>query len=287
MGYLHINNLYKDQRVLAFKECYALEKVHGTSAHVRWTAAEGVEFHSGENHEGFVATFDVPALGAKFAEVGIDNVTVYGEAYGGKIQRMSETYGKELRFIAFDVKVGESWMDVPDAARYVQTLGLEFVSYDKGPATVAWLDAQRDIPSRVGVARGCGERPSEGVVIRPTHECSDRYGRIIAKHKGEAFKETRGTRPVKDPNDLAVLAAADAIAEEWVTDMRLTHVLDKFTRPLGMEQIPQVMSAMLEDVTREASGEIVESPSAAKAIRGRTAVLFKARVHGQLHASGA
>lgn len=29
MGYLKINNLYKEQTILLFKECYALEKIHG------------------------------------------------------------------------------------------------------------------------------------------------------------------------------------------------------------------------------------------------------------------
>ena len=32
MGYLHIENLYKAQDILLFRECYALEKVHGTAA---------------------------------------------------------------------------------------------------------------------------------------------------------------------------------------------------------------------------------------------------------------
>ena len=31
MAYLHIDNLYKNQEILMFKECYALEKIHGTS----------------------------------------------------------------------------------------------------------------------------------------------------------------------------------------------------------------------------------------------------------------
>ena len=34
MGYLEIKNLYADARVLGFKEVYALEKIHGTSANV-------------------------------------------------------------------------------------------------------------------------------------------------------------------------------------------------------------------------------------------------------------
>ncbi len=29
MGYMHIDNLYKDQTILMFRECYALEKIHG------------------------------------------------------------------------------------------------------------------------------------------------------------------------------------------------------------------------------------------------------------------
>lgn len=33
MGYLHIDNLYKNRDILLFRECWALEKVHGTSAH--------------------------------------------------------------------------------------------------------------------------------------------------------------------------------------------------------------------------------------------------------------
>lgn len=34
MGYLHIDNLYKAQEILAFRTCFALEKIHGTSANV-------------------------------------------------------------------------------------------------------------------------------------------------------------------------------------------------------------------------------------------------------------
>ena len=36
MGYMKIRNLYQQADVLMFKELWALEKIHGTSAHVRW-----------------------------------------------------------------------------------------------------------------------------------------------------------------------------------------------------------------------------------------------------------
>jgi hypothetical protein len=32
MAYLHIENLYKARDIMLFRECYAMEKIHGTSA---------------------------------------------------------------------------------------------------------------------------------------------------------------------------------------------------------------------------------------------------------------
>ena len=53
MAYLHIDNLYKNQEILMFKECYALEKIHGTSAHVGFKEGAIHFFSGGENHERF------------------------------------------------------------------------------------------------------------------------------------------------------------------------------------------------------------------------------------------
>ena len=172
MGYLHINNLYKDQRILLFRECYAMEKVHGTSAHVRIRSVSeqacGVPckfefFSGGESHDRFVGLFDQAKLAAAFVAIGQAEIIVYGEAYGGKQQGMKATYGTELCFIAFDVQVGESWLSVPDAASVVDSLGLEFVPYVKIATDLAALDAERDKPSEVAVRRGCGaDRSARG-----------------------------------------------------------------------------------------------------------------------------
>ena len=54
MAYMHIDNLYKAQEILAFKECYALEKIHGTSAHIYWSGETLRLFAGGVSHEGFV-----------------------------------------------------------------------------------------------------------------------------------------------------------------------------------------------------------------------------------------
>jgi hypothetical protein len=279
MGYLHINNLYKDQEILMFKECYALEKIHGTSAHVSWIASEKkVKFFAGgEGYEKFVSLFDLKFLQKKFAENFPDrNVKIHGEAYGGKQQGMRATYGNELKFIAFDVKVINFWLDVPKAEIICNFLNIEFVPYRKIETDLISIDFERDRDSIVALRNGCGNfKIREGVVLRPLIELTKNDGsRIIAKHKRAEFTETRTPREVT-PEQLKILQDAKAIAEEWVTEMRLKHVLDKLPKDLKIENVKLVIDAMIEDIYREGKGEIVESREAEKFIGGKTASMFK------------
>lgn len=56
---MHLANLYKDQRVLNYgSECYVLEKVHGTSANVRFNKENLSFFSGGENYNNFVKLFN-------------------------------------------------------------------------------------------------------------------------------------------------------------------------------------------------------------------------------------
>lgn len=279
MGYAHIENLYKSATILSFRECFALEKVHGTSAHVMWRDNGIISFASGgEKHERFRALFSED-LRSRFTALGHEAVTVYGEAYGGSQQGMSDTYGKALHFIAFEVMIGEAWLNVENAADVCSKLGIEFVPFARGPATVEWLNEQRDRDSEVAVRRGVGPgKKREGVVVRPVEEFRDHRGnRVIAKHKRDDFRETRTPREV-NPEKLKVLADAEAIALEWVTDMRLEHVLQKIEQPHTLEKMGDVLRAMVEDVEREGSGEIIASPAARKAISAAASKLYKKRV---------
>ena len=280
MGYMHINNLYKDQGLIdMFKECYAMEKVHGTSANIGWHEGKLTFFSGGEKHENFIKLFDHEKLTAHFTEMGVPSLTVYGEAYGGRCQGMSGTYGQELRFIAFEVRIGESWLNVEKAFKVVNDLGLEFVPFERVPTDINILNAIRDRPSDVAIRRGCGpNKQREGIVIRPIEELIKSNGdRMILKHKGESFRETKTVRKIEDPAKLAVLVEANAIADEWVTNMRLTHILQKFPEKLGIEMTGDVVRAMIEDIYREGAGEIVESHEAKRAIGTKTAQMFKKR----------
>lgn len=307
MGYLHINNLYKDDRIFRFDECYALEKIHGTSAHIRFNGRLNeagkleikVEYFSGgENYEKFKALFNEEELVKKYLDAycGPANhvVTFYGEAYGGKQQGMKDTYGPDLKFIVFDVRT-DHWINVPGAAAWAEMLGLEFVDYVRIPTKLHRIDAERDKPSIQAIRNGIKEtKMREGVVLRPLIEQDDDHGdRIITKHKNDAFKETKTQRQV-DPNKLQILADAIKIAEEWVTPMRLAHVIDrakglkqerenaggrvclvKDLITLDVTETGVIVGLMLEDVKREAKGEIVESREAMRAIGSATARLFK------------
>jgi hypothetical protein len=289
MGYMHINNLYKDQRILEFRECYALEKVHGTSAHVALGEAGLKYFSGGENYEKFVAIFDEMELLSKMTAVGHPNLTIFGEAYGGKQQGMKDTYGNTLCFIAFDVKIGDNWLDVPVAEKIVKTVGLEFVPYCRISTDVTAVDAERDKPSEVAIRRGMGnDKRREGVVLRPPFEVIVNSGeRVMSKHKNDEFRETATPRDIRDPGKREKLFKADQIAQEWVTPMRLTHVLDKLPHDTGMEHMRIIIEAMTIDIEREAAGEVEMSNDARRAIASRTARMFKDRMKASLGAANA
>lgn len=115
MGYLHIDNLYKFPDLSVFgKEGWAMEKIYGTSAHVGWSDGRLKFFSGGENHERFLSLFNHEELTQRLSPY--ENITIYGEAYGGKQQGMAHTYGPTLRFVAFDVSLHGAWLSVPETA---------------------------------------------------------------------------------------------------------------------------------------------------------------------------
>ena len=137
----------------------------------------------------------------------------------------------------------------------------------------------RDLSSVQAIRNGINENKlREGVVLRPLVELTRSDGkRIMCKHKGEAFSETRTPREV-DPAKLKVLEDATAIAEEWVTPMRLNHVLDKLPEAKDMKHTGAVIVAMIADVQREAEGEVTWSKDVEKAIGKAAATLYKRKV---------
>lgn len=289
---MHIDNLYKDQTILMFKECYALEKIHGTSTYITFNVKEKtIHYSSGcITHSTFVKLFNEQELIERFSEIFPEHmfdspnpkVSIFGEGYGGSTLKMSATYGNEIKFIAFDVKVGNHWLNVPNAEDVALKLGLEFVAYEKITTDLESIDRERDKDSTQAIRNGIGEgKMREGIVLKPLIEVTLNNGsRIISKHKRDEFKETATRREVL-PEMQAVLDDANAIANEWVTEIRLEHVLDKLPQDIDLKSTGMVIQAMVEDVLREADGEIVDSKEARKAISSRAAKLFKNKINNK------
>jgi hypothetical protein len=236
----------------------------------------------------FIAFFNQEELLEKFRQNRKDHkadvdITIYGEGYGGKMQGMSHTYGQQLRFIAFEVKIGENWLDVRRAHEFTEKMGLEFVPYRLIDTTPEAIDNEMMTPSEVAIRRCMGyDKIREGVVLRPTVELVHQNGgRIIVKHKRPEFQERVHQPKIVDPAMEKILADGQAIADEWVIYHRLEHVLQTIDNPV-IENTRQVIAAMVEDVTREASGEVVMTDAAVKAIGKKTVKLFKEWLNNQI-----
>lgn len=293
MSYQHIPNLYKDPTLLAmFRRVYALEKIHGTSAHMAWKQEAKILHLSpgGGSATKFAAMFDLDELKAKLVELIGKDCTIYGEYYGGDGaagQKMSGTYGQVAKFIAFDIEVQgvdsegspkACWLSVPQANDLATKLGLEFVHYEEIEATVEAVNAARDADSVQAIRNGMGSgHKREGVVLHPLVELTKNNGdRLLFKHKRAEFVERQNEpEPGVDLERMAILEDAQAVANEWVVPMRLAHVLDKLSPPaVSIRDTGRVVRAMTEDVTREAAGEIVVSRDTITAIGRKTAELF-------------
>lgn len=290
MSYQHIENLYRNQDILLFKECYVSEKIHGTSAHIRWQDNQIHFFSGGECNQKFSNLFNISELKEKFQALNINTFVIYGEAYGGKQQGMRETYGDDLKFIVFEVKIGDCWLDMYSADKFASGLGFEFVWYTRCSIDIKTLDtyrdqisvqAKRNSPVLFSLAK------SEGIVIRPIIEVTKNNGqRIIAKHKRADFSETKTPREVNKA-DLKVLSQIKDICIEWVTENRLSNILShieqspdvKYGGELDIKMIPELINLMVNDVLREGEGEIVKSKLLIKAISRETALMVKRRLN--------
>jgi len=295
MSYFKIENLYRNPDALTLPEgeCYAMEKVDGTSAHIKWKDGKVHFFSGGSKFETFKALFDEDSIKRGFEGQTLydlsQTITVYGEAYGAKVQGLGHRYGDKLKFIAFEVQVGDRWLNVQDAEWFAEYLGFEFVHYVKVPCTVEALNAERDKPSTQAQRNGMGKQLSEGVIIRPLTERTREDGtRCIWKHKQDRVREMKTPRSL-DPDKNKVLEDARAIAEEFVVEERLRHVMDslavsygKTAEDLKIEDTPALIAEMVNDVNTECVGEFVRTKETDRAISKRAAVLFHAHLKSRI-----
>lgn len=288
MGYIKIFALYKCPEIFEYEEVCVMEKIHGTSTHI-YLKDNIVHYKSGgEQGKNFEALFDKEYL---FEELNLIikenswvNIKVHGECYGGKQQNMAATYGPDLKFIVFDIKVNcgtssERFLNANDTVVLAERLKLEFVLYRIGKPTPEWLDEEANSHSLQAIRNGMGGgHPREGIVVKPLIESTFKNGhRAISKHKSNAFWEIKTPRPLNVK--LTLYTNDNEIANDWVTEMRARHVIDKMLhnkeeKKLTKKDTSLFVDAILQDIIDESEGEIVWTEDIKKAIRRTAGPLF-------------
>jgi len=270
-----------------------MEKIHGTSGHISFRDNTLRFFSGGAPHERFVELFNQEALLQAFQDLGHGEdcpITVYGEVYGAKLQRMRDTYGNDLAFVGFEVKIDQAWLAVTNAEKVTRRLGLDFVPYIKIPCTLAALDWARDMESHQAIKNGMGRgHKREGVVLRPLEELRYANGtRAMIKYKAEAFRESRTRQPRPfDPAKAESLRGAADYASEYIVQSRLDNVLSHLPpEEVCIENTGKVIKLMMADVLlEEPPSEQIDKKDINKALGRAAALLFKKHIMKQLEES--
>jgi hypothetical protein len=171
------------------------EKVDGTNIRVMYNGlvmAQEISF-GGKTDRASIPAFLVKYLNEKFLPLAdkfrdffsnTDDVCLYGEGYGAKIQKGGENYRSDQSFVLFDIKIGEWWLQRDSIEEIANELNIDVVPII-GEGT---LDQMTTL-ARVGFTSTWGSFPAEGIVARPKVELKTRSGkRIITKIKNKDFK---------------------------------------------------------------------------------------------------
>ncbi len=114
---------------------------------------------------------------------GDDDIVLYGEGYGAKIQKGGGNYRQDQDFVLFDVKVGNWWLQRKDVEDVADKLNLDVVPVI-GSGNLVDMVAM----ARKGFNSAWGDFIAEGIVARPRTELYARNGgRIITKIKHKDF----------------------------------------------------------------------------------------------------
>lgn len=175
--------------LLADCEWHFTEKIDGTNVRIGWDG----EFisYQGRTDRAVLPIDLLKALDSTFEPLepvfeelfGKAPAVLYGEGYGGKIQK-GQKYRETPGFILFDVKVGRWWLKREDVVDIADKLNIEVVPH-RGIGTL-WDAVEA---AREGIPSLFGDFEAEGYVARPAVELLDRSGeRIIAKIKCRDFR---------------------------------------------------------------------------------------------------
>ncbi len=112
-----------------------------------------------------------------------ENVCLYGEGVGAKIQKGGGNYSKEQKFVLFDVLIGDWLLRRADVEYIAGLFGLETAPIIGNGTLLQMVEL-----AKIGFNSNWGDFLAEGIVARPAVELKARNGnRIITKIKYKDF----------------------------------------------------------------------------------------------------
>lgn len=176
-------------KYLQHNEWEFTEKVDGTNIRVLWQHETQDFVFGGRTNKAKIpaklmtelfSMFDKELFIKTFPKT---DAILYGEGYGGKIQKGFK-YSEKETFVTFDVRIGPWWLQRENVEEISQKVGLSFVPLI-GNGTLH--DAIEIIKS--GLTSNWGNFEAEGIIAKPKIELKSRNGgRIITKIKSCDFK---------------------------------------------------------------------------------------------------
>ena len=170
-------------RYLADNQWVFTEKVDGTNIRVIYDEQGNVSF-AGKTDAAQIPPMLLTALTCQFPNELLNNVCLYGEGYGNKIQKVGSQYRNDNSFVLFDVKVGDLWLERSNVEDIATQLQCEVVP-------IIGTGTLRDGIQLVkqGFNSQWGDFLAEGLVARPVVELQNRRGeRVITKIKNKDFR---------------------------------------------------------------------------------------------------
>lgn len=167
------------------------EKIDGTNIRIMWDG-EQVRF-GGKTDKAQIPTILIDALQDTFTNEKMkecfpdtDNVCLYGEGYGKKIQKGGNYLPDRADFILFDVKIGDWWLTREACEDIAEKLNIDIV-----PIIGIWKLEEAIEYVKTGFKSTIAHNKdymAEGLIMKPKTELFNRRGeRIITKIKHKDF----------------------------------------------------------------------------------------------------
>lgn len=160
------------------------EKVDGTN--VRVIIKDGKVTFGGRTDKAHLPAALVNRLNERFADAADcfeDDICLYGEGYGAKIQKGGGNYRSDQDFVLFDVRAGDWWLQPESVEDVAKKLDVPVVPVVHVGPLVDMVKLCAD-----GFRSQWGDFTAEGLVATPTTPLFARDGtRIITKLKHRDF----------------------------------------------------------------------------------------------------